>query len=80
MGMGMSEVTVAEHGAQIREHERRLNTYNGSLERMADSVDSLIVEQAEWKATVRAWAAILSVLFGIVSPVLTSLTVYLITR
>lgn len=70
---------VAEHGATIREHERRLNTYNGSLERMADSVDGLIKAQTEWRATVRAWVAILGILLGIVGPVISAVTVYFLT-
>lgn len=73
-------MTVAEHGVRIREHERRLNTYNGSLERMADSVDKLIVTQAEWRATVRTWGAILTIVVGIVGPVLSGFVVYLLTK
>jgi hypothetical protein len=74
------DVTVAEHGIRIREHERRLNSYNGSLERMADSVDGLIVSHAEWRATVRTWGVILSLLVGLISPAISGIVVYLLTQ
>lgn len=78
--MSESDVLIAEHSVKIREHERRLNTYNGSLERMADSVDQLIVQHAEWRATVKTWGTVFGILLGIVGPVVSALAVYLFTR
>lgn len=75
-----TDIIVAEHGVTVREHERRLNTVNGHMERLADSVDALIVQQAEWRATVRTWGLVLGVVLGVISPIVSALTVYLIVH
>lgn len=65
---------------QVTEHERRLNSINGSIEGLREDVDTKLDEFDEKLTSVFVWMKVAFILGQILTPVIVGTVIYLVVR
>lgn len=64
----------------VREHDRRLNRINGSIDDTGAELASLRSDVNEFRSKLKVWGIVAVALLGLVSPVVTGVVVWSLTH